>query len=669
MAPFHSLGAALATRRAAWFVSKAGLGANRQVVRHWSALRYGVAFLSLLATLAVLSSTAWAGCPEQVAWAKQCDDGNFRFEVQACPAGVIVGTARIKGGDRLPIEVKAATQGSFRRVGDTGVQPIGEFADWNTQPKSQRDALEAMLACVKRAGPPPLPEASAPELQGPKSARLLVIGLLLLCGALGLRASLLDKASRKQLRRSSLLVCAFALAVAFLRWWLTAPAMFHQNGQGPLWVLLALDRPDAPQIYGPGYTEVCGWLATRLDPELAVYVMNATLFALALPAAFASARGLGLSRGPAWALVGAMALHPLGARLASSESYYATISGLSMLACLAMVLAVQGMHELSTPRRRWLFISGTLAAGVLIAQAARIHPIGWAPLACLGFIPLCAPGPTRRIFIRTAIICGVIAVLVSVTSLLSMLHVLTGELGQKWLPATTIRWERMAKTLALCGVLWVIARRRQALLPALGFCSVLAIMTGSHPVAGASPRIADAVPWLYLPAALACFAAWLAQIGSLARLVCCACAVGAGLGWGWENRSNYLTLSTDALEIRAANSWKHELGAGAYVAYVSRAKQRVLVLPFYDKSEVGSARLADDAQTIATPSFYYYRSSICSTPDGRDLCARIEARLELTPLKEITLPAVASLAHLPLDPQPITVVLFKAKLRRQQPTP
>ncbi|MEZ4371916.1 MAG: hypothetical protein R3B07_13865 [Polyangiaceae bacterium] len=374
MAPFHSFGAALATGRAAWFAFKARSGAGHKLAGHRSALRHGVAFLSLLATLGVLSSTAWAGCPEQVAWAKQCDDGNFSFEVEACPDGVIIGTARINSGDKLPIEIKPATQGSFRRVGETGVQPIGQFADWNTQPKSQRDALEAMLACVKRAGPPPPPEASAPEPRGPRSPRLLVIGLLLLCGALGLRASLLDKASRKQLTRSSLLVCAFALAVAFLRWQLAAPAMFHQNGQGPLWVLLALDRPDAPQVYGPGYTEVCGWLATRLDPELAVYVINATLFALALPAAFASARGLGLSRGPAWALVGAMALHPLGARLARWQRVFTTPPSpvWSMLACLATVLAVQGMHELSTPRRRWLFISGTGSGGA--DRASSTHP-------------------------------------------------------------------------------------------------------------------------------------------------------------------------------------------------------------------------------------------------------------------------------------------------------
>ncbi|MCA9641959.1 MAG: hypothetical protein H6718_09545 [Polyangiaceae bacterium] len=610
-----------------------------------------------------MTTSAWAGCPEQEAWAKRCDSEDFRFEVQACPDGVIVGTARIRGKTKLPVELKPASEQSFRRVGDTGVQPIGEFPDWNAQPTPQRDTLDAMLACVEHAGPPPFPVADTEEPKG-KSPRLLLAGLLLLAVALGLRVSLTPTSARKHLFKESLAVCGFAIAVFGIRWWLVPPAMFHQNGQGPLWVLFALDSPSTPQVYGPGYAEMTGWLAARVDPELAVYLISATLFALMLPAAFAIARSVGLGRVPTWALIGSLAVHPLGARLAGSESYYATLPGLAMLACLAMVLAVQPEHELHAPRRRWLFITGTLAAATLIAQAARVHPVGWSALACLAFVPLSIPGPLRRRLFRTAMLCGAIAVLVLGTSALEMLRVLAGEIGQKWLPRSAFSWTRLLLTLSAFPALAVLGRRRRAVLPAFAFCLVLGLLSASHPIPGAAPRIAHAMYWLYLPALLGTFACWLAQLGSLARSVGCACAVGVTLGAGWEYRANYLTLATDALEIRAANIWKRELPVGSYVAYVSRAGRRVMLMPFYDDTKIEGVRITDETGSIApAPELYYYRSSVCSTDEGRALCRKVESDFELTPIEEHTFPSVASLQHLPMGSEPVRVGLFKAKLR------
>ncbi len=623
--------------------------------------------LVCLVMLFGICSSAWAACPKQEAWAKRCEADGFSFTIQSCPQGVIVGSARLNSGAELPIELKQATESSFRRVGDTGVQPIGEFDDWNRETESRRRTLDAMLACVRRVGAPPLPslaeEADATEPGG--SPRLLLLGLLLLGVALGLRLSLLRKASRKSHVRDAVLLAGFTLLVAWLRWRIVPPATFHQNGQGPLWISLALNQSSGGSIYGPGYAEIGGWLASRMDPETAIFLLHSVLYALLMPAVFALARMAGLGRGVSWLLVCGLALQPLAARLAGGESYFATISGLGMLACLAMVTAAQPEHDLRAPRRRWLFLTGALAAGVLVAQAARVHPVGWGPLALTPVAPLCLSGSLRTRIIRTAIIGGCVAVLVLGTSAVEMLKVLAGELGRQWLPQARFSWDHALPALKLFPLLWLVAGLRpRALLPALGFCLVLGVALGNHPLRNASNLIADAVYWLYLPALLGAFVGWLTRLHSLARVVSCACAVGLACGYGWSYRHTYLTLPTDAREIRAANRWKHELPLGANVAYVNRVDQRVFFLPLYDSSRIGSVRLTPEHPTVpSVPNLFYYRSSLCSVPEGKQACDRVESQLVLSPVHEAAFPAIPSLPYLPLGNGPIRVTLFKARLK------
>ncbi|MEZ4229860.1 MAG: hypothetical protein R3B89_11860 [Polyangiaceae bacterium] len=616
--------------------------------------------------LSSICSRAFADCPEQQAWADRCTNPDFRFEVRACPPGVIVGSARLETGAELPIELKRASERSFRRVGDTSIQPLGEYPNWNLEPRTSRDTLDAMVECVTRAGPPPLPEPEEKD-SSRKTPRLLALGLLLLAVTLSLRLKLLTIAARKYALRDAVLLLGVAGAVAWLRWHLVPPATFHQNGQGPLWVLLALERSPNASIYGPGYAEVYGWLASRMSPETAIYAINSALFALMLPATFGIVRSAGLSRRLSWLVVAGLALDPLAARLAGGESYFATTSGLGVLACLAMVTAAQPRHEL-VGQRWWLLLLGTLAAALLIGQAARVHPVAWTPLALTGVAPLCLQGPLRRRATRAALIAAGIAGLVLATSMVEMAGVLTGELGKLWLPRVSFRTSLAAMGLALFPVLWGLAKlRRDAIVPALCASVVVAVALGNNPLRSASPLITHAVYWLYLPAALAVFAGWLVRLNLLGRTVSYACIVGLWFGWGWEYARSYLTLPTDAREIRAANAWKQELPDGSTVVYVYRVGQRVLFLPLYDEEHFHSSRLSAEMPTISrSPRLYYYRSSLCSVPDGKKLCEDVEARLELVKLREETLPAVASLPYLPLQ-GPVRVALFKAKLRDVAP--
>ena len=58
-------------------------------------------------------------------------------------------------------------------------------------------------------------------------------------------------------------------------------------------------------------------------------------------------------------------------------------------------------------------------------------------------------------------------------------------------------------------------------------------------------------------------------------------------------------------------------------------------------------------------SVYYFRSSLCSTTDGRPACTRFEAHYNLEAIAEARLAAVPSLTHLNYDSASIPVGLYR----------
>jgi hypothetical protein len=53
------------------------------------------------------------------------------------------------------------------------------------------------------------------------------------------------------------------------------------------------------------------------------------------------------------------------------------------------------------------------------------------------------------------------------------------------------------------------------------------------------------------------------------------------------------------------------------------------------------------------------RTSLCSTPEGREFCDRIEQRYQMTRLHEVELPAVPSMPGLGYDRPTVRVGLYQ----------
>jgi hypothetical protein len=335
-----------------------------------------------------LAPRAWAAEAGAEAWAARCPAERGLAATVSFRAEALLVFELAPSG--LQVEVRPDSPKSFRHAGAIGVSPIGEFADWNQAPAAQQAALETFVACA--AADPTLAFTGAPlsalERSAHRAGAVVVAVPWLLLGGLAALAAALWRA-RELRRRLPLLAGLFGGALA-LRAVLLPWAFFHQNGQGPLWIDYALGEPSP---YGPGYREVFGWAARwALDgahaPDRAVFAAQAVLGALVVPAGWLLANRAGAR--PALGLVVALllALDPSLARAAQSESYYATLASLLFLATAALSLgACRPSHgALGAPAASERIGSvsfglGVLGAGLFIAQAARLHPIGWVAAA------------------------------------------------------------------------------------------------------------------------------------------------------------------------------------------------------------------------------------------------------------------------------------------------
>ena len=104
---------------------------------------------------------------------------------------------------------------------------------------------------------------------------------------------------------------------------------------------------------------------------------------------------------------------------------------------------------------------------------------------------------------------------------------------------------------------------------------------------------------------------------------------------------------------------------GRPLVYLERAGRHISVLPVYPKPSPRRLVLTLSAEDTAevqslTGEFYYYRSSVCTTAEGRAACARVESTLVLTPLAERAFAARSSINGLDYDEQTVRVALFRA---------
>jgi hypothetical protein len=621
----------------------------------------------LVLWLATWASPAAAqpACPEALGeWLARCEGAGA--EAVSCPAGhVIVG---VRGG--LRVDVTGSPGRAFARAGPLGLAPVGRFESWQAVPADSRAGFEALVACA-RAEPAPLqaalerptpPEPPRTRALAPRTEASLPWRLAL--GVLLIALLAVERAGVRGALRGAGWLALAALVLLVARALLVPDTYFHQNGQGPFWVSLALG---APSSYGPGYAELFQAVArwTGDDPERGLLALQGVLAAfvpaLAVWLARASARDARLAA--VFGLV--VALSPTLARLARSESYHATCGALIVLA--AAVLATFAAPEAHARTR----VLASVAAGLVLAQAARVHPVAWVPCALAPLVVLVGAGEAKARLRATLFAAGIIAAVVAITTGPALLEVLQGSLGEHWRGELGDRgrhsggppaWVTATGLVALTGLVAALgsaAYRRVGLALAV-LAATLLVAWGADILDPTLRGVHAAYASLHLAPALAALAALTDEAhAGWPRLGVRGLAAGvliAALGVHALTARDALVASTDAREAMLLRSWRTRLPADASVFHLARAGQHVASLPLYDAR---SAPVRADEQPLPRPQGYLLRTSLCSTAAGREACAALERDVRLEPIETATLPALPSVGNLPYDGATVEIGLYR----------
>jgi hypothetical protein len=643
----------------------------------------------LAAALVVALSSATARADNQAcaaanrSWAARCASATgLRFLGFDCPPGKIV--VRVVSGAGPPLKVEIASRGpnAFRNAGAYGLSPVGEFSDWKVVAPGMRRGFDKLAQCVGRAGT--LPSGSAPPVStGTSRSRPWRLPWMLV-GALALLAAVsVPKVHRAAARRRWLVLPALggvALGCFALRRALLPFAYLHQNGQGPLWVQYAFRGVHGLSNYGPGYADLFSAAAHALSsPARGVFLLQSALGACAVPAAWIIARRVGAKPPLAASLAALVLLDPMLARAAQSESYFAACTSLLFLATAA--LAQGSWHGRSRSLR---FNAAVASAGLFIALAACVHPVCWVPAAMVPAVVLVERGSLlRRVQLAAHAALG-IALVVAIFAGPAMLRVVKGELGREWMPhadahVVLASLRRIAVVIVIGLVVIVVLRRqprwRRVALGAATVTIACLVSRATNLLAHPNPWVDAAYFRLFAPVALVGVAAMLSSAVLTSRwqrrvaLGVAALGVAAAVG----QRRLALEQPTDVREEAWASQWQARLPAGAWVVYLQRAGKRIQVLPLYRRG-AGAVRVLPVTDHDVASDFaqlgrnvYYYHSSICSSPEGRGLCDRIERSVALWRVASRDLPAVPSMRGLPYDSDRVPLVLYRVHGARSSP--
>ena len=555
----------------------------------------------------------------------------------------------------------------MRRVKDVGLSPIGEFADFRAAPAAVKEGYARVVACAERQAAIPVGEprgVTPAEAMGAATAPWCLGGAGVLAAvALGKR-----RAPRgAMLRRAGGLVLlgAAMLAVALL---VPGASFFHQNAHGPNWIGYALGQP-CP--YGPGFAELFGWLARPRParPEALVFAGNALLAASCPLSAWIVARRTGAPRALAWAVAAAIAVSPLLQRMAFTESYY--------VPCTALVLAA-GAIALSAPTlRAWSprFVLAQAAAGLALAQVARVHPVGWVAVAVVPLMHLAGRGGWRRAAKHAALSLGVVGAMVALGAGASTLATLHGGTGDQYVPQMhgVLREDLRILRPVVAGVVLLLA-----LAPAPRRRHIARILLAAATVMGAAMgtsllhidvdwvRAAHAQMFLgpFVVAAVALAMPWLR--GRRGRRVAVAVVLALGATNAVVDARWATELPTDALELRRALAWREHIPPGSRLVAVETSGIMSIQLPFYGGGRDGSSPLVrldtrDRPPDLASygDQVFYARTSLCSTEQARAWCDRLEWSAYLEPVDVFELPARPSTHAVEYEGTTLRVGLYR----------
>jgi hypothetical protein len=592
-----------------------------------------------------------------------------------CPAGaVIIATSR---NDELALrlEVSRDPGRGLRQVGDYAVTIIGEIRDRTELSESVTQALGAVVTCLEndptlRVPPGELRPAEAPD-RGPQNTRRqaaapwrLLLAFVLMLMVFTRRAR---GAPRAQLAKTALPLAGLTV-VGLVGWWLAIePAFFHQNGQGPMWIEHALCGGSS---YGPGYEEIFAWLAGMApgNPEPVVFGAQAVLGALWPLWIWLCVRETTQNNRLAWAVAIVVAADPLSARLAHSESYYAAIISLLLPAAAVLVLG--------TTRRPGSCVTFALAigsAGLLVAQAARIHPVAWVAAASIPAIVLLKPGAPKSWVVPSLLSAAGIGAVVLVVSGPHLLAVLEGSIGQQWMQELSlmhVQYDTLPG-LGVAGLILILliafsTKRRRSAVYGFATLAVIALAVGVNLVEASGPAVEGAYYRLYLgPVAVGIAGLWALLMRSRASgTVLVALLLSAGIGWHTVHGIGALQLPTDAIEQNLVREWREQLAADDRLVYLGRSERRVLSLPLYGACDPGSPEReslrASEPPGLAVGATHYYRSSVCSaTDEGAEYCRVLESGLNLEAIWSASIPAIESMPGFGFQVGEVTVHLYR----------
>ncbi|MCS6898637.1 MAG: hypothetical protein RMJ98_07455 [Myxococcales bacterium] len=597
-------------------------------------------------------------------WSRRCSERTgVPLQVLHCPPGRVVVRAG-SGTTAVLVEVSSASEHSFQSAGTLGASPVGEFPDWNQEPRERQEAFAAVVSCLDDLSL--LRESRAPlrPPQAPRRPPWLLLAAVSMLGFL----SLIPRRSRPRASlhntwlglglEGALALLILALLTLIGRRLLIPARFFHQNGQGPLWVEAAA-YGDLSFSYGPGYPELFGWLAGAFPgaSERAIFEATALLGALVPPAGVLLALSSGTTAGGAWVVGGCLALHPLLGRLSRGESYLGVQIALLTVAAAALARAgrIRG--------RPWLLAGAVVGAGLLVAQAARVHPTSWLAGATVPLVLLAQPGSVTGRGKRTVLAGAGVGGMVLLTSGQALWGVYQGPLGQQWRPSSLVSLTFPWLGLVLCGGLaWRLRRHPGLLLALAAGGAALGVLQSADMLRLNFPWIADAYRLQFLPVLLASGAATLATIRKR-RFWAPATLATVGVAAVVFRWPEYTTVPTDVREQAWAQGWRETIPPGSSITYLSRAGERIVMLPLdRERWHVQALTTGQETTVPRLPTGgYYYRSSLCSTPEGRPVCEALEQGGSLEAVVEQVLPGIASLPWLPLPRDPIRVGLYRVR--------
>jgi hypothetical protein len=138
-----------------------------------------------------------------------------------------------------------------------------------------------------------------------------------------------------------------------------------------------------------------------------------------------------------------------------------------------------------------------------------------------------------------------------------------------------------------------------------------------------------------------------------------------GVGFASARFAEVRRLPTDVLEASFALEWRQRIERSAAVASVERAGNQVTILPLYDGITAGRVPISASGELLRLSELprpaYYYRSSLCATPEGRPACETLERGAPLELIDDRRLAAHPSMRWTRYEGGEVRVTLFRVR--------